>query len=375
MENPDYFFSRSPEHCRVNPDNLLILLHHIKSAAFELPFEKGETLRRGKPGGTPRLSRRKGGAPPRRRPLALVGGELSRRRGEPPEHQPGKRRRRRYDGGRATTGSSPRWTGTAPSPPSTPTRSTWSNPSSTTWTSSIWSGRPPMSTRSRSDYYTDAMTYTNVRVIDAFAKKPGQEIIVEHGEVQVVRKVVGYKKIKFYTSENLGYGDVNLPEKDMHTTSYWFTIPRDRLAGAFLQPGGDHRRPVGARLQPPPPGGHDADGGSPRHRPGHRRQERRVVRPEGPELADDHDHAPAGGEPSRRPTPSTRRSFSSTPIPGGIGFSDLLFERHERCSPRPGSSSRSCPCTCGCPSCVGPTLEVGPTAKEVALAILDQMGN
>ncbi|MCX5822271.1 MAG: helicase, partial [Deltaproteobacteria bacterium] len=65
------------------------------------------------------------------------------------------------------------------------------------------------------DYFTDAMTYTNVRVIDAFAKKPGKEILVEHGEVQVVSKVVGYKKIKFYTSENLGYGDVNLPEKDM----------------------------------------------------------------------------------------------------------------------------------------------------------------
>jgi DEAD/DEAH box helicase domain-containing protein len=45
-----------------------------------------------------------------------------------------------------------------------------------------------------------------------------------------VNKVVGYKKIKFYTSENLGYGEVNLPEKDMHTTSYWFTIPRHQLA-------------------------------------------------------------------------------------------------------------------------------------------------
>ncbi|HQJ09368.1 MAG TPA: DEAD/DEAH box helicase, partial [Deltaproteobacteria bacterium] len=42
VENTDYFFSRSPEHCRINPDNLLILLHHIKSAAFELPFEQGE---------------------------------------------------------------------------------------------------------------------------------------------------------------------------------------------------------------------------------------------------------------------------------------------------------------------------------------------
>jgi len=44
VENPDYFFSRSPEYCRVNPDNLLILMHHIKSAAFELPFEKGESF-------------------------------------------------------------------------------------------------------------------------------------------------------------------------------------------------------------------------------------------------------------------------------------------------------------------------------------------
>ena len=54
-------------------------------------------------------------------------------------------------------------------------------------------------------------------------------VIVEHGEVQVSRKVVGYKKIKFYTSENVGYGDVDLPERDMHTTSYWFTIPWDLL--------------------------------------------------------------------------------------------------------------------------------------------------
>ena len=73
------------------------------------------------------------------------------------------------------------------------------------------------------------MTYTNVRVIDDFDKKMKGSIIVEHGEVQVSRKVVGYKKIKFYTSENVGYGDVTLPEKDMHTTSYWFTIPWDLL--------------------------------------------------------------------------------------------------------------------------------------------------
>ena len=84
------------------------------------------------------------------------------------------------------------------------------------------------------DYYTDAMTYTGVRVIDDFDKKMKGKIIVEHGEVHVARKVVGYKKIKFYTSENVGYGDVHLPEKEMHTTSYWFTVPWDLLNSLSL---------------------------------------------------------------------------------------------------------------------------------------------
>ena len=56
--------------------------------------------------------------------------------------------------------------------------------------------------------------------------------------------------------------------------------------------------------------------------------------------------------------------------PGGIGFSDLLYQCHDRLITSARQLLRSCPCQCGCPSCVGPTLEVGPTAKEVALAIL-----
>jgi len=39
MENPITSFPFA-EHCRINPDNLLILLHHIKSAAFELPLKR-----------------------------------------------------------------------------------------------------------------------------------------------------------------------------------------------------------------------------------------------------------------------------------------------------------------------------------------------
>ncbi len=42
VEHPDYFFGRSPEHAYINPDNLEILLAHLKCAAFELPIQDGE---------------------------------------------------------------------------------------------------------------------------------------------------------------------------------------------------------------------------------------------------------------------------------------------------------------------------------------------
>jgi len=79
------------------------------------------------------------------------------------------------------------------------------------------------------DYYTDAMTYTNVRVMDDFNKKMKGGVIVEHGGGAGVAQSVGYKKIKFYTSENVGYGDVNLPQKDMPHDQLLVTIPWDLL--------------------------------------------------------------------------------------------------------------------------------------------------
>ena len=51
-----------------------------------------------------------------------------------------------------------------------------------------------------------------------------------HGEVHVVSRVVGFKKIKFYTNENVGSGELDLPEQQMHTTSYWLTIPAGVMA-------------------------------------------------------------------------------------------------------------------------------------------------
>ncbi len=370
VENPDYFFARSPEACRVNPDNLLILLHHIKSAAFELPFEEGERF--GKEDLMELLS------------YLEEKGVL---------HRVDKR-----------------WHWAAESYPADEVSLRTINPENVVvvdttdtanhrviaevdWDSAFTAVHDDAIYMVESqqyhvdkldlerkkayvkkvdvDYYTDAMTYTGVRVIDDFDKRMKGPIIVEHGEVHVARKVVGYKKIKFYTSENVGYGDVNLPEREMHTTSYWFTIPWDMLntlqltrsdvvdglAGLayclhhisamlvmadirdvdwcigdksgewYVRHGSNHRVITAAPSQPV-----------------------KVI------------------EDAYDPT-----VFVFDAYPGGIGFSENLFDRHDELIRAVRSVIASCRCEHGCPMCVGPLLEVGPTAKAAALSILDLM--
>jgi DEAD/DEAH box helicase domain-containing protein len=225
------------------------------------------------------------------------------------------------------------------------------------------------------DYYTDAMTYTHVRVIDSFAKTLHRGVIVEYGEVQVVRKVAGYKKIKFYTLENLGFGDVNLPEKDMHTTSYWFTIPKDLLAKlpysqAELIDGltglGYSLHHLAAMLLMADL--HDLDRAigdkSGEWFVRHGQNTRTIT--SSPAGADQ----TAGGRTLTMVDAFDPTLFIFDAYPGGIGFSELLFTEHRRLLSLAQQLIGRCSCTHGCPTCVGPTLEVGMSAKEVALAII-----
>ena len=73
------------------------------------------------------------------------------------------------------------------------------------------------------DYYTTAINYTKVTILDRFAEDAPK--VALHGEVHVVSRVVGFKKIRFQTNENVGSGELDLPEQQMHTTSYWLEVP------------------------------------------------------------------------------------------------------------------------------------------------------
>jgi DEAD/DEAH box helicase domain-containing protein len=170
--------------------------------------------------------------------------------------------------------------------------------------------------------------------------------------------VVGFKKIKFYTNENVGSGDLDLPEQQMHTSSYWLTIGA-AVMNALPYPGDDRRDGVvGLAFAMKNVAqlllmcdGHDiglsVDGGA---------------------LERNRRTGGAGNVPE---------ALAAEPIifiydnyPGGIGFSRPLFEMHDPLLDRTRDLIAGCPCESCCPSCVGPEGNTGPHAKTVALRIL-----
>jgi len=222
------------------------------------------------------------------------------------------------------------------------------------------------------DYYTDAITYTKVRILERFAEEPRANGRRNHGEVHVTSQVVGFKKIKFHTNENVGSGELVMPENEMHTTAYWLTVPREimqalpftleerrdgvvalsytlgQLAALFLM---CDRHDLGVAL---------GDNGQ-----GEARIERGLLR------------LGAGrGSRSAEPPPGDDYEpniFVYDAYPGGIGLSEPLYRLHDRLLVESRSLIAACPCADGCPSCVGPAGEVGSNGKAVALAILESV--
>jgi DEAD/DEAH box helicase domain-containing protein len=218
-------------------------------------------------------------------------------------------------------------------------------------------GRKAYVRRIDCDYYTDAITYTKVTVLETFAS----ERVASHGEVHVSSRVVGFKKIKFYTNENVGSGELDLPEQQMHTTAYWLTIPRDVMAALPYAP--DDRRDgvVGLSFA--------------------MRQVAQLLL-----MCDRQDIGISIGsgehgdqtDLTRTGEPVTLsdepRIFVYDNYPGGIGFSAPLFAMDRELRGRTRELIAGCECQHGCPGCVGPIGNTGPMAKTVALRILDLIG-
>jgi len=194
----------------------------------------------------------------------------------------------------------------------------------------------------------------------------GGDAAAAHGEVHVVSRVVGFKKIKFYTNENVGSGELDLPEQQMHTTSYWLTVPKEMLAS--LPYDSEARR----------------DGVS-----GMAQAMRTVaqlllmcdrndlgvsVNAEGEAAAGAAPDGLRGAETlAKAPRLEEPTIFIYDNYPGGIGFSAPLFDVQDRLLEASADLIASCECERGCPSCVGPIGEIGPRGKRVALDLLERL--
>ena len=366
VNNPEYFFSKSPERALINPDNLTILVNHIECAAFELPLLDGEKF------GTVDIAEI----------LKFLEEEKLIHHSKDKWH----------------------WTSDAYPADGVSLRSISSNNFvvvDTTQASKViaevdftaalttlhekaiyicegeqyfvekldYAERKAYVKKTDVDYYTDAIDYTKIKILDAFDTKRLDRFDATHGEVHVATQVVGFKKIKFHTQENVGAGDLSLPQNEMHTTAYWVTIPADLIQslsfGAEEKINGlyglayivHHVAPLFLMCDIHDIGVSIGDNASGESLPP--RDLRGKVQPlRGPVYADI-DFAP--------------NIFIYDNYPGGIGLSPSLFDLDKTLLDYCLKTIGACPCRDGCPSCVGPTKESGEGAKEVAVALLSRL--
>jgi DEAD/DEAH box helicase domain-containing protein len=216
------------------------------------------------------------------------------------------------------------------------------------------------------DYYTDAIRYTQVRVLEVAEEQTiAGPAARSHGDVLVRSQVVGFKKIKFFTNENVGSGKLELPENEMHTTSFWLTLGHS-LLGDLPFSLSERQNGIFGLL-------YALGSMATLLMMCDRRDLGTAVGERAPSAATEinwEDFAKG------RSTESEAKEFFEPNLyiydayPGGIGFSEPLYRACETLLNRTLELIIACPCENGCPSCVGPTADRGERTKEVALEIL-----
>ena len=379
IENPDYFFGRSPEHGLINPDNLLILLSHIQCAAFELPFRDGEKFGREDLGEMLRYLEEKG-------TLHHVGQHWHWTRDAYPAENVSLRST--SEGNFVVIDTTKKKVEKTRLREEVIAEVDFTSAHTTLYEGAVYlceselyaverldyPNRRAYVTKTHGDYYTDAIDYTDVAILEGFERKQGEGTVYEHGEVRVATRIVGYKKIKFYTLENLGYGKIELPDLQFHTTSYWITFRRDlverlpyhrlEVIDGVLGLGYALHSMAALHLMCDP---HDLN---------------RCVGDRGAkwflrlskESKGIYTSFNAPEEiPKERMDLFEPTLFLYDNYPGGMGFSHQLFDDTRKLLEKTMRLISGCECRSGCPSCVGPTREMGEKSKEVALALLKEI--
>src|SRR6266853_1824177 len=333
--HPDYLFGAPPEHARINPENPFILVNHLKCAAFELPFGGQETF-----GGDvqPHLA-------------ALEEEGLLHRAGEQ-FHWTSETYPADHISLRTVTSDNFLVIDTTARDEKQVKRRQiiaevdWKSAFAMIYPKAIYmvEGEP---------FEVQELHYREDEEKVAYVKK------------LVAEKVVGFKKIKMGTLENVGSGEVELPQQEMQTTSAWLTLDPDLLAQISPRRDDlvDGLLALSHLLHSLAPIFLLCD-----------------IRDVGAWLGD--------GSPSQAGQVVTRETMRAqllqgehfTPTiylydnqPGGIGLAERIFEVLPEMLARGLETLEGCGCRSGCPSCVGPVNEVGRQAKPIALKLLTRL--
>jgi DEAD/DEAH box helicase domain-containing protein len=385
IRNPEFFLGASPEQARIDPDQLLILLDHIRCAAFELPFHDGDVF--GKEDLNEMLTYlQEHGV------LHHEGSQWHWMEDSYPANSVSLRSVAEgnfvvvdiSDGGQTVIAEVD-----------------YSSAPETIYEGAIymvqsapyqverldWEGRKAFVTRTRADYYTDAIDYTRLKILEEKIKQgcsgnvtPAEGAsIVSRGEVHLVRRIVGYKKIRYYTHENVGYGHIDLPDQEMHTTAMWWQInpvaldtafaSRQQALDGFLGAGYALHIVAAMRMlsEPQDIGRAVGDGNADWFA---------TVGTDGRGQLRNNDGEALDLKTLRRFTPTL---FLYDNYPGGIGISEPLFENREAVVTGAQRLVGACECAHGCPGCIGPILasdEVrGYSPKALALQVLELLAH
>ena len=328
IHHPEFLLEGTPEEARLDPDNLHVLLAHLRAATFELPFEPGEVF----------------GPGPADDLLAFLAEERHvRQAGDgrwywSSENFPASEISLRTAAPENvviidTTPDRPRVLGEVDlfsAQVLVHERAIYIHESVQYYVDRLeWHERKAYVHRVDVDHYTYANRAVTLKPLEVFAEADATGGRRIHGEVMVASLVTLFKKLKFLTDENVGWGPIDLPELELQTTAYWLTADRardgwrrDDLDVALLGAGRAIQTVASVLLMVDP------------------RDLGLVAQVRSP-------HA-------EQPT-----IYLYEAVPGGIGLSERLWDRHDELLAAAAELIEACGCDGGCPSCTGPRLEPG----------------
>jgi DEAD/DEAH box helicase domain-containing protein len=245
LRHPQYFFSQSPEHAVVDPQNPYVLANHLRAAAFELPLAEEELAAEFGPLADAVARVLSDGDQ-----LCLTAGHYYSSAGQNPAQQISLRHMSDETFSIVLQSPGPRGAVTAKEHEVIANVDAISAPE-LVYPEAIYLhngesylvreldlvGKIAYVQRQETDYYTQAILESSVRILQERARReiplPAQ---LAYGEVDVSWKTVAFKKIQFNTRQNIGFGSVDIPAQNLATTAFWLT-PHDSVRKQLKQEG------------------------------------------------------------------------------------------------------------------------------------------